>query len=106
MGHDITEKDLCERNARRQITYWGPDDAKTELHEYGHKEWSGLLRDFYLPRWEMFVAVLRESMNGKPFVDPDYFALEKEWAEDHKTYQAEASGDPSEEVVKALGALN
>ena len=104
MGHDVAEKDLCERNARTQITYWGPDDPKTELHEYAHKEWSGLLRDFYLRRWEMFVAELRESLSGKPLVEPDYFAFEKKWTEERKAYPAVASGDPVEAAVKALGA--
>lgn len=105
MGHDEAEKDLCERNARTQITYWGPDDPKTELHEYAHKEWSGLLRDFYLRRWEMFVAALREPMSsGKPLVEPDYFAFEKKWTEEHEAYPAVASGDPVDEAAKALGA--
>ena len=104
MGHHEAEKDLCERNARTQITYWGPDDPKTELHEYAHKEWSGLLQDFYLRRWEMFVAALRESVSGKPLVEPDYFAFEKKWTEEHRAYAAVPSGDPVDEAVEALGA--
>jgi alpha-N-acetylglucosaminidase len=104
MGHDELEKNLCERNARTQITYWGPDDPKTELHEYAHKEWSGLLQDFYLPRWEMFVTALRDSMSGKPLVEPDYFAFEKKWTEEHKAYSAVPSGDPVDEAAKALGS--
>ncbi len=103
MGHNEAEKKLCERNARTQITYWGPDDAKTELHEYAHKEWSGLSLDFYLPRWEMFVAALRESMNGKPLVEPDYFAFEKKWTEEYEAYPAAPSGDPVDEAAEALG---
>ena len=105
MGHDQAEKELCERNARTQITYWGPDDPKTELHEYAHKEWSGLLQDFYLRRWEMFVSALRESMSGKALVEPDYFGFEKKWTEQHNPYPGKASGDPLEAAVKALGAL-
>ena len=104
MGHDDDEKNLCERNARTQITYWGPDDPKTELHEYAHKEWSGLLRDFYLPRWEMFAAALRESLSGTPLVEPDYFAFEKKWTEEHKAYSDVPSGDPVEAAIKALGS--
>lgn len=103
MGNDEAEKDLCERNARTQITYWGPDDPKTELHEYAHKEWSGLLQDFYLRRWEMFVAALRASMRGKPLVEPDYFAFEKSWTEEHKAYPAMPSGGALDEAAKALG---
>ena len=105
MGHDASEKDLCERNARTLITYWGPDDPKTELHEYAHKEWSGLLQGFYLRRWEMFVAALRESLSGKALVEPNYFAFEKQWTEEHKPYPAMPSGDAVEEAAKALGSV-
>jgi len=105
MGHDAAEKDLCERNARTLITYWGPDDPKTELHEYAHKEWSGLLQGFYLRRWEMFVAALRESLSGKALVEPNYFAFEKQWTEEHKPYPAMPSGDAVEEAAKALGSV-
>lgn len=104
MGHDDAEKNLCERNARTQVTYWGPDDPKTELHEYAHKEWSGLLQDFYLRRWEMFVSALRESMSGKPLVEPDYFVFEKQWTEERKVYPAAPTGDPVDEAAKALGS--
>ena len=57
-AHGDAEQQLFEKNARTQITYWGPDDPSTDLHDYASKEWSGLLLDFYLPRWEMFVREL------------------------------------------------
>ena len=43
-GKTVEEKDLYEWNARLLITVWGFKDGS--LHDYSHREWSGLLRDF------------------------------------------------------------
>jgi alpha-N-acetylglucosaminidase len=73
------------------------------LHEYAHKEWSGLLRDFYLPRWEMFVQDLNDRLDGKPGREVNYFEFEKKWTEERKEYPAEPSGDPVKAAGEALG---
>ncbi len=59
------EKDLFEQNARRQITVWGGPD----LHEYASKIWSGLVRDYYARRWEVFFASLREGKDQDAIQD-------------------------------------
>lgn len=41
-----------EYNARNQITLWGPNG---EINDYGSKQWAGLIRSYYVPRWSMFV---------------------------------------------------
>lgn len=94
MARTGAERSLFEKNARTQITYWGPDDPATDLHDYAHKEWSGLLRDFYLPRWEMFVHELTARLDGKPAADPDYFSFERRWTEQHNSYPATPTGNP------------
>lgn len=53
-GSAVEEKDLYEQNARDLITLWG--DADNRLHEYSNRQWSGLLNDFYKPRWEQFIS--------------------------------------------------
>jgi len=65
MGHTEEEKNLCEKNARTLMTYWGPDDPATDVHDYAYKEWSGLLEDYYLPRWEMFIEDLGARLRGQ-----------------------------------------
>lgn len=45
-------------NARLQITLWGP--PLTHLNDYAYKLWSGLVSDFYLPRWDTFIGSLRD----------------------------------------------
>ena len=93
MARTSGERALFEKNARTLITYWGPDNPATDLHDYANKEWSGLLRDFYLPRWEMFVTELSARLDGKTPVMPDYFAFEHRWTEQHNEYPDTPSGN-------------
>ena len=68
LGSTSEEKDLYEWNARVQITTWGnrycADIGK--LRDYAHKEWNGLLRDFYYKRWEKYWQVLQDQLDGIP----------------------------------------
>jgi alpha-N-acetylglucosaminidase len=102
MGHTEREKLLCERNARTQITYWGPDNPTSVARDYAYKEWSGLLQDFYLPRWEMFVQHLDALLNGKPAYDINYFGFERKWTGELKEYPVDPSGDPVHAASTAL----
>ena len=77
MGKDELEHAICERNARTQVTYWGPDNPATEVHDYAHKEWSGLLHDFYLLRWQMFVQEFSAQLDSKPSNSPTISSLRK-----------------------------
>ncbi|HSC37410.1 MAG TPA: alpha-N-acetylglucosaminidase, partial [Chitinophagaceae bacterium] len=64
-GTTEKEKALYERNARDLITLWG--DANSPLHEYSCRQWSGLLNDFYKPRWEQFFAAAGRALKtGQP----------------------------------------
>lgn len=84
LGKTPYERNLFEKNARMQITYWGPDDTKTNLHDYANREWSGLLRSFYLPRWKMFIHQSLLQMEGKPTKPVNYFKFGEEWANKKK----------------------
>jgi len=93
MGHTEAERALCEKNGRMQITYWGPDDPTTDARDYASKQWSGLLRDFYLPRWEMFIRELQKPSGTMP-PNVDSFEFEKTWTERQNEYPAAPGGDP------------
>ncbi|WP_316838939.1 alpha-N-acetylglucosaminidase [Pedobacter gandavensis] len=68
-------------NAKAQIIFWGPDDhPKTELHDYAHKEWSGVLGTIYLSRWDQFIDWQLALMRSENRPEPDYFKMETEWA--------------------------
>ena len=47
-------KDYYERNARRIVTVWGPP-----VDDYSARIWSGLLRDYYMPRWKQYFTAKR-----------------------------------------------
>lgn len=48
-GNTDEEMDYYERNARRIVTVWGPP-----VDDYSARIWSGLIRDYYIPRWELY----------------------------------------------------
>lgn len=95
-GDTPEEKDLYEWNQRVQYTTWGQRECadKGRLHDYAHREWNGLLKDFYLPRWKAFFEVLKRSQYGQPIEQLDYYAMEEPWTLDHTPYAAEGQGDP------------
>ena len=56
---------LFEFNAKNQITLWGP---RGEILDYAGKQWSGLIRDYYIPRWNLFFAsVIGGSYDKRTF---------------------------------------
>lgn len=78
-GTTKADKKLAILNAKTQITYWGSNDSKTDLHDYAHKEWGGLLSSLYLQRWQLFKTDMLNVINGGK-ASTDYFEVEKHWA--------------------------
>ena len=58
------EEKLYDYNQSMLVTQWGPDreSGTNYLFDYSWREWSGLIRDYYLPRWQRFHAMLREKL--------------------------------------------
>ena len=107
MGTAPEEKDLYEWNARVQVTTWGNRLAADRggLHDYGHKEWNGLLRDFYYLRWKTYFDELTQRLQGQAPKEIDFYALEEAWTLQHNPYSAVAEGnaiDTACEVYRAL----
>ncbi|BDS05474.1 alpha-N-acetylglucosaminidase [Oceaniferula spumae] len=64
-GTTEEEKNLFEKDARGLVTIWGPFDesnGKVRIFDYSWREWSGLIRSFYLPRWQKHHAMLRSHL--------------------------------------------
>ncbi|WP_165483482.1 alpha-N-acetylglucosaminidase TIM-barrel domain-containing protein [Prevotella heparinolytica] len=102
---DPKDVPLTEMNARLLITIWGPYDSKTEVHDYANKEWSGLLSDFYLPRWQRFYQNLGRQIAGKTPKDIDYFAMERAWTEQTKAYATQPTDNYLACVDSVLSAV-
>lgn len=100
LGQTTEEKDLYEWNARTQITTWGNRTAANDggLRDYAHREWSGILKDFYKMRWEKYFEYLNEKMNGKQPAKLDYYGLEEPWTKAHNSYPS----TPQKEVVPTV----
>ncbi len=66
LGTTPEEKDLYEWNARVQITTWGNRVCANDggLRDYAHKEWNGLLKDFYYKRWAAYWQTLQDVLDG------------------------------------------
>jgi len=120
-GSTIEEKNQYEWNARVQITTWGDRYCANTggLRDYAHKEWNGLLKDFYYPRWQKYFQILQDELDGKlpvmpvgnsstpvkgnPAAEIDWYAIEEPWTLSHSTYSAEPDGN-SVAVAKEIMA--
>lgn len=109
LGNTPDEKALYEWNARVQITTWGnrtcADTGK--LRDYAHKEWNGILKDFYYKRWEAYFQTLKDQLDSKLEVILDYYAMEEPWTLADNPYTAEPEGDCvsiAKEVMEKWGS--
>ena len=85
---DFTKK-IFLFNARAQITTWGgsrqiAEDGK--LRDYSNKQWSGLTKDFYVNRWEIWVKVMKQRLNGQRSAEPDWFSNDIRWVWNENDY--------------------
>ena len=121
LAQNEEEARLYEWNARVQITTWGnrycADTGK--LRDYAHKEWNGLLKDFYFPRWKHFFEILDKELMGELPMSPignsstktdtnpaftiDWYAMEEPWTLDRTPYPSEGVGNAVEMVKRVLG---
>ena len=133
-GNSPEEKDLYEWNARVQITTWGNRECADNggLRDYANKEWNGLLRDFYYPRWEFYFNALADQMEHNSQADYDalgsgnfsnktadelfalalpsgpvidWYAIEEPWTLKKGGYTGNPEGDPiavAAEVIEFL----
>lgn len=83
-------------DARSILTTWGDRKASegADLHDYGNKDWSGLTRDYYRPRWQAFFATLDASLaSHQPPEHIDWFARGDAFNHAKQVYSATPSGD-------------
>lgn len=134
IGTTSEEKDLYEWNARTQITTWGNRDCadKGGLRDYANKEWQGLLKDFYYPRWKMWWKALADQMSEDAGPRPDalgagpnanktsselfamalpsapvidWYAVEEPWTLSKESYSSAPEGDPVEIALEIINSI-
>lgn len=69
LARNEEEKRYFDKNARTLITLWGDIDGDTSaLYDYSWREWSGLIKEYYYVRWEMFYnEAITHMQNGTKF---------------------------------------
>ncbi len=80
LGDTEDEKQLYEWNAAALITVWGDSIAANQggLHDYSHREWSGLLKELYYQRWKAFFEQKQAELDGKSAGDViNFYGMEK-----------------------------
>ena len=107
LGLTDAERDHYEWNARVQITTWGNRNAAEagKLREYAHKEWNGVLRDYYYPRWKAYFDALSATLDGQPMRKFDFYAMDEQWTLRHNPYPYEAQGDPVKFAQQAYAQI-
>ena len=134
-GSSAAEKKLYEWNARVQITTWGNRYCADTggLRDYAHKEWQGLLKDFYYPRWKAYFEALAAQMKAQTAPQPellgggpnatktaaelfqmalpqevklDYYAMEEPWTLQQNPYTVAPEGSPVEVARQAMDLIN
>lgn len=107
LGHTPAESDHYEWNARVQITTWGNRTAAERggLRDYAHKEWNGVLRDVYLPRWTRFFQQLHEHLDGIDTPPIDFYQTDEAWTLRHNPYPATAQSDPTTMAMRVIGLI-
>lgn len=108
LGHTPEEKQLYEWNARVQITTWGNRVAADNggLRDYAHKEWNGILKDFYYMRWKTYFEYLSQLMDGQNPQKIDFYALEEPWTKATNLYTTEPAGDCIDTAKKVFAEMS
>jgi len=96
-----------ETAARTQITTWsGKNDS---LDDYSHRQWAGLMKDYYLPRWQTFfklhLDVLENRLDRKAlnhWYNEHQMKRDIAFAKQRKTYPTQATGDTVKVATQLL----
>lgn len=61
----VSDPGYYEHSARVILTTWG---GAGQLTDYASRQWSGLVKDYYKVRWEMFIGAATDAVRArKPF---------------------------------------
>lgn len=97
-GANEAQKKQYVSNAKRIVTIWGPP-----IDDYSARLWSGLIRDYYLPRWKKYFEACR---NGVPFEIAEW---EKNWVENELLSESPVCDDVislCKELIDSCRSIN
>ncbi|AQP51839.1 hypothetical protein BW733_14400 [Tessaracoccus flavescens] len=74
-GTTAAEKAAFEKSQRTILTIWGtPAGYNAALGDYAGREIQGLVKSFYLPRWQKFLDAKLAELKGAPAQSFNWFA--------------------------------
>jgi alpha-N-acetylglucosaminidase len=94
-GCSPEDADYYEADAKRQVTVWGGP----VLSEYAAKMWSGLIRNYYVPRWVQWLEAKRAE---RPW---DMGHFEEQWITTAGACGSEPYPDPLDAAVHLVEKL-
>jgi alpha-N-acetylglucosaminidase len=91
---DAEDRSRIEYDAHSILTTWGDRTASADLHEYGNRDWAGLVSSYYAPRWKLYFASLERALSegGQP-AEIDWYAFGDRWNRAETHFNAEPVGD-------------
>jgi alpha-N-acetylglucosaminidase len=96
-----------EYDAHSILTTWGDRTASVSLHEYGNRDWAGLVSSYYAPRWKMYFDSLNVALDkGTAPKEIDWYAFGDAWNRSKTQFSPEPTGDTyaaSMAIAKDLG---
>lgn len=128
LATDESEKYYFDMNARTLLTSWGDINGNTsQLYDYAWREWSGLIKEYYYKRWQMFynkaLHCLKHKkplfiINGNGGVGRYYYRaypfgknlnkFELNWLREYKEYPDPSTSDvipKAKECAEKLGLI-
>lgn len=99
------DEKLLVWNAKTQITLWSNPEI-TEFHDYANKQWGGLLKSYYYPRWELFLNELINSLKEDSTFDYEkinsaFMSWGVEWVKKDEDFPI-CNGKDSIQIVNEL----
>ena len=86
---DDFSKKIYEFNAKALITTWGSfEQCETGgLHDYSNRQWSGLIQDYYKPRWQCWIKERIKELSNETYAKSiNWFEFEWEWVRKNTEY--------------------
>ncbi|MFI1963358.1 alpha-N-acetylglucosaminidase TIM-barrel domain-containing protein [Streptomyces pathocidini] len=102
-GTTADERAALRADAARLVTVWGDRPSPDWVENYANRDWSGLLKTLYLPRWQTYLDALTEALRtGEAAPDSDWYAMSAAWAANPPAGGAAAEGDPIEAARRVV----
>lgn len=125
LATDEEEKQYFDFNARTLITLWGDVTGNTAfLCDYSWREWSGLIKEYYMVRWDKFYKEAVSSLeNNRPlavlpfnsyeqrekYIENEFgkkmLNFELSWGKTYSEYPEPHSSDVTESAKLLAGKL-